>query len=143
MEDLRSLSAKLGGPKEEEKIPNRVGIGLLGLGTHSQRSHLDPLLKVLGNESKLVAAWDPNHELLNSIATKTGMTPSGSEEALWQNPLVEAVIVCSPDRFHMGALRSAVKNNKHALIEKPMAVAGQELVELTGLLQTAAEKKLG
>lgn len=57
---------------------------------------------------------------------------------LLQNPEVEAVVLCVPDRLHAEMTQEALKSGKQVLCEKPMALTMEECEQMR-----AAEKKYG
>jgi predicted dehydrogenase len=121
-----------------------IGIAFSGLGEHGLRSHVQPLLDVEG--AHIVGAYDPAaacHVELAKLAP--GARRYESEQQLLEDPAVQAVIICSPDRFHAPSLAAAVAAGKHVLVEKPLLDElsdDMHLGVLAGVLADARERGL-
>lgn len=113
-----------------------IGIGIIGLGEHAQRSHVDPLEHVEG--AHIVLGADPSEEARAAFAYPA----VESVDELLAHPQVDAVVVCSPDRFHTSALQAAVAAGKHALVEKPLADERADLLRGAMALRTARQSGL-
>lgn len=120
---------------------SRVGVGVIGLGSHAVRSHIEPLSDVAGCE--LVAVCDTNPDTLAAFDPSfTGGRYHNSME-LMADPAVDAVIVCTPDRFHAALLHECVVVcGKHCLVEKPLADSSQDLELVERALRHAARHDL-
>lgn len=112
-------------------------LGIIGLGEHALRSHIDPLEKI--DRARIVGAFDPSEAARTAFAERFPEAQlHESMEDLLADENVDAVVVCSPDRFHAPALIAAVAAGKHALVEKPLADEGGEtLASVAGALQAA------
>ena len=124
-----------------------VRIALIGCGRIAQIAHLPALEKADGIE--LVAVCDPAGDIARAVATRYGVGAAHDDpQRVWDDPLIEAVIVAAPDRFHHALAADALRAGKHVLVEKPLCstvAEARELVELvdrTGLvLQVGAMKR--
>ena len=98
----------------------RLGIGIVGLGAHAQRGHIDHLVEI--ERADIVAVCDPSAEARERqrAAGFTGPAYESLEEMLSEDR-VRALVICSPDSFHAGALARGVAAGKHVLVEKPVA----------------------
>lgn len=122
-------------------MSEQVRIGIVGLGDHAQRSHTDPLAQM--DSASLLAGCDPSPDA-RARARKAGFPGalhSSLEEMLEQNEL-DALVICSPDRFHAQALADGVRAGKHVLVEKPIAAEPEELEVVKNALQEAARAGL-
>ena len=96
-----------------------LGIGVIGIGDHMQRSHL-PYLN--GTDSRLVALCDLDEEALRALSeTYPGVVTTTSEAELLENPEVQLVMIGTPDQFHADSIRRALEAGKHVMCEKPLA----------------------
>lgn len=120
---------------------NRLRIGIVGLGAHAQRSHIDPLASV--DRAQIVAVCDPAPEA-RERQRSSGFAGSvyDSFEEILADETVDAVIICSPDRFHAEALAAAIDHGKHVLVEKPVADRREDLESVRNALTQAAERGL-
>ncbi|GEO14321.1 Gfo/Idh/MocA family protein [Microvirga aerophila] len=62
-----------------------------------------------------------------TVATQLGMRTSSRFEDALEDPDVEAVILCSPHRFHADQIVAAAKAGKHVFCEKPLCTTGAEV----------------
>lgn len=63
-------------------------------------------------------------------------------DGVWSRDGLDLVVVCSPDRFHLGALERAVAAGVHTMVEKPLACDLMELERLNDLLGAAGTTML-
>jgi predicted dehydrogenase len=88
--------------------------------------------------AELVGVFDPDASATaNFQGTPVVVHPSLA--SLLADSSVEAVIICSPDRFHADSLRAAVAAGKHVLVEKPAAADRHDLPTL-GLALIVAKR---
>lgn len=118
-------------------------MGVVGLGSHAQRSHIEPLGVLPGVE--IVAVCDPDEGARRRFVDG-GSHPAAaayrSSEDLLEHDGLDAVIVASPDRFHLETLTACVQAGVHALVEKPLADRRAQLPQLASALMRAAEQGL-
>ncbi|MFY1067213.1 Gfo/Idh/MocA family protein [Enterococcus sp. AD013-P3] len=57
-------------------------------------------------------------------------------QGVLQDPLVEGVLIATPNRFHFAMAKEALLKNKHVLVEKPAAISEDEIMELTNLSES-------
>lgn len=98
----------------------QLGLGIIGTGGIAQNGHM-PALKQVG-EARLVAVSNPRIAKAQAAGAKFGAQFVYADHAdVINHPEVEAVIICSPPKFHMEQTVAAAKAGKHVLCEKPMA----------------------
>lgn len=112
----------------------RLRIGVLGCGPIAQFAHFEAVRKA--KNAELYAICDLADDLRNKMAAihDPKMTYSSYDDML-ADPNVDAVIVATSDQFHVPAALQAVKAGKHVLVEKPLGVTTQEILELRGVLE--------
>lgn len=113
-------------------------IGVLGCGPIAQAAHFEACRRATNAE--LYAICDLADDLRARMAEihRPQMQFATFDEML-ADPDVDAVIVAIADQYHVWAASEALKAGKHVLVEKPMAVAVEEAVDLVAL---AAESGL-
>ena len=112
-------------------------LGLVGCGAIARRAHL-PAFKAAGpDEVDVVAFASRTRSSAEAAAREWG---SGRVEDNWQqlveSPDVDAVDICSPNRYHAEVAVAAAHAGKHVLVEKPMACTIAE----ADAMMTAAEQ---
>lgn len=113
-----------------------VRIGLVGLGDHMIRAHVNHLLPM--QDVLIVGCSDPNdaaYERLTQIVD--GVPRYDTAVALAADSEVDAIMIGSPDWCHLPQLVAAVGMNKHVFCEKPMCSRAEDLELLKDTLEIA------
>jgi len=111
-----------------------VLLGIIGCGGHSEHH-----AKNLGPDVCTYGVWDPDPNAMERI----GCTQKyGSLEALLAEKRIDAVLIGSPDKFHLEQIEMALQAGKHVFCEKPLMVPGESVFHLEALFRYAAEKGL-
>jgi predicted dehydrogenase len=76
--------------------------------------------------ARLVGVADVNLERARAVAAELGVESYPSVEALVSRADLDAVIISSPPRFHLGAIEAAAAAGKHIFCEKPLALTVEE-----------------
>jgi predicted dehydrogenase len=96
-----------------------VGLGFAGLGV-AGKTMLDQLSKVPG--LRLAAVQDANLNLAEQIAEQFASPWHGEQfEDLLAAPSVDAVVICTPNAFHVRQAQAALRAGKQVLVQKPLA----------------------
>lgn len=98
-----------------------IGIGIIGCGTHAQHH-----AKHYGKYFTTVGVWDPSAEAISKVSGKKFSTL----EALLAENKIEAVMIGSPDEFHLDQIEMSLQAGKHVFCEKPLLVPGQDILRL-------------
>ena len=98
-------------------------LGIVGLGMGAGRvipeiAHLPYI--------KLTAGADLRPHALKQFREEFGAQGYQSVEEMCQSPDVDAVYVCTPHNYHCEHTITALKNKKHVIVEKPMALSIEE-----------------
>lgn len=109
---------------------NAFKIGVFGLGSIGLR-HAKNLLH-LGHD---VMAFDPSEDRQNLFVAEGGKT--GSKDAVLDH--ANAIIIASPNQFHLDDLKLCIEHGKHAFVEKPLS---HTLDGLADIEQQAKDKNL-
>jgi predicted dehydrogenase len=102
-------------------------MGVIGCGGIAQHAHLPAIRRNAGAE--LVAVADGFEDLAAKVARRCGLEKSaafGDYHRLLERDDVDAVAVCASTQFHAECAIAALEAGKHVLVEKPMAVTGDE-----------------
>ena len=68
-------------------------------------------------------------------AAKLGVANAVTVEEMVKNPDLDVIHVCTPNTFHAEITELAIKNGKHVICEKPLAVSVTEAQYLTNLAE--------
>jgi len=97
-----------------------VGIGIIGTG--KQGSDHARRIRTLGEQARLVAVHDVHQELAASVAADCGARVAASDQALIDDPEVDAVIVASSTATHVEFVLACIAAGKPVLSEKPLGI---------------------
>jgi hypothetical protein len=107
-----------------------VGVAIAGLG-FGEAVHL-PALRASAT-AEPVALWHPRQERLDQACQQSGLPGSSDFDALLADPRVEAVVIATPPAARFGLAQRALQAGKHLLLEKPVALDGEEAQQLQRL----------
>ena len=101
-------------------MSNRVGIGVVGAGSIGIRGALDHLvLDDVQDMVRLAAVCDPAPGRAEAAAAKYGVARHYlTEDEVFADPDVDAVIICSPIGLHYGQGIKAIEAGKHIHFNK-------------------------
>jgi predicted dehydrogenase len=104
-----------------------IGAGFAGL------SHVDAVRR--GGFADVVALVGPESPRLRASAMAAGVERVEVDpSAVFADPAVGVVHVCTPNRTHAELARAALEAGKHVVVEKPLAMS---VAEATGLVSLA------
>ena len=99
----------------------KVKFGIIGCGKIADCNHVPEILS-LGDKAEIVAMYDKKPGKAKELADKHNLSPKicrSMAEILATD--VDAVVIATPNCFHMPQTLEALKAGKHVLVEKPMA----------------------
>lgn len=108
-----------------------IKVGIVGCGTTIgiAKRHVKGFLQI--QEAKITAMYDILSERAEAYVEEFGLRGSckvcGTLEELY--PLVDAVVICTPNATHSDLAVSALKAGKHVLCEKPFGCNAEECME--------------
>ncbi|HEY3078754.1 MAG TPA: Gfo/Idh/MocA family oxidoreductase [Chloroflexota bacterium] len=109
---------------------DHLGIAVIGLGVG--RRHLEAYRKLDGVE--VVAVATGTDRSADEARDRFGVPFSTTDyRRAIDRPEVDAVSVCSPDRFHAEQAAFALERGKHVLVEKPIATTQEDVARLVEL----------
>lgn len=103
-------------------------IAIVGCGAIAQNRHAPAVAEHPAAE--LYAVCDPVAANADSLAEKYGAKAFYDFDTMLQDQAVDAVIVCTPERFHCTNVVTALAAGKDVLCEKPLAMNPQEGTEI-------------
>jgi predicted dehydrogenase len=105
-------------------VTRTIGVGVIGCGNVTTRSHLPAYLE-RSDRVRVVAVADPAAERRAAASALAGLSPDRAfpdPGPLLALPDVDFVDICAPPRFHLAIASAAAKAGKHILCEKPAAI---------------------
>lgn len=75
---------------------------------------------------ELIGAYDVNQSALNSFCSKYQINAFENPESFITSDKIDAICICLPSGLHYKCAISCIKNKKHVLIEKPIALTVKE-----------------
>ena len=103
-----------------------VKIGILGCGRMGQR-HAEAYAKI--SDANVIAFADVDVQKAGILAEKFHKKSVLISE-LFTDPSIDAISICTPNSLHFENSITALKNGKHVLVEKPMALSLSDCDEM-------------
>lgn len=97
-----------------------VRVGIIGCGRISERRHAPEYFA--NKKAEIVGYYDFAPEKAEALAKRYGGKVYASVDELLSDPSIDAVSVCTANRFHAETSIKALNAGKHVLCEKPMAM---------------------
>jgi UDP-N-acetylglucosamine 3-dehydrogenase len=101
-----------------------IGIGIIGCGSISVARHAPEYSA--RNDCKIIGYYDPKTERAEKLAEKYGGKVFKSLEELLKSKEIDAVSVCTSNKYHAPVTFAALNAGKHVLCEKPIATSLEE-----------------
>lgn len=105
-----------------------IGIGVIGCGSISMFRHVPEYHS--RSDCKLVGYYDPLTHRAKNLADKYGGNVYNSLEEILNDQDIDAVSVCTSNKYHASVTIAALKAGKHVLCEKPMATSEKEALDM-------------
>ena len=105
-----------------------VNIGIIGCGSIAKFRHAPEFSS--NPDSKIAGYFDPKKDRAEELAEKYGGKVYSSLEDMLNDKSVDAVCVCTSNKYHAPITIQALKAGKHVLCEKPMATSIDEAVSM-------------
>ena len=106
-----------------------IGWGFIGTGNYPD-SRLAPAA-ALADDTSIVAAYSRDEQRAQEFASKHGaLAAYTSVEELLADPRVDVVFIATPNHLHASHTKLAAEAGKHVLVEKPMAIAVNDCVDM-------------
>jgi predicted dehydrogenase len=110
-------------------------IGLMGCGVVADYGHIPAILETPGLE--LVSVFDPSSSRAAATAAKFGIPHWFSDQDLFLNSGLEAVVVTSTATAHPENVLGAAKRGLHVLCEKPLALSDADAERMIAAMDQA------
>lgn len=111
-----------------------IRIGILGAGRVTENRYVDVFNNELANAQVAVLA-DPVRAKADKVAAKLGCRAVYSEQGVFSDAAVDAVLICTESGNHLEHARSALLAGKHVIVEKPPAMKPDQVEEMRRLAE--------
>ena len=98
----------------------KVRFGIIGCGVIAA-VHITALAEI--GRAALYGVFDHSPERREAFAAKYGARAYASYAAMLADPAIDAVIICTPSGLHADQAVQALREGKHVVLEKPMALS--------------------
>ena len=116
-------------------MTKRLGVAMIGLGMASL-PHARALL-ALGDRIDVLHAFSPSADRRSAFAEAHGLPVTGTVEAIFDDPRVEAVLVLTPPNTHLDIVARPAAAGKHVLLKKPLEVTTERAEQLVNIADAA------
>jgi predicted dehydrogenase len=117
--------------------PEPLRIGLIGAGGIANGAHI-PAYRALGSQVRLAACADVNLATAERTAAEHGIPGVYADyRDMLARERLDAVSVCTPNKFHAPAAIAALEAGCHVLCEKPPAISAGEARAMAEAAQRA------
>lgn len=114
-------------------------VAIIGAGGIAEGVHL-PNYKKLGEKVELVAVADVVKEKAVAMAQKHGIPHAFDDyKDMFEKVEIDAVSICTPNKFHKPATLAALEAGCHVLCEKPPAMTPEEAGEMAAAAERAGK----
>lgn len=116
-------------------MTEKLGVGIVGLGMASL-PHARGLL-ALSDRIEVLHAFSPSADRRAAFAKAHGLPTTGTIEAIFGDPRVDAVLVLTPPNTHLEIVQMAAAAGKHVLLEKPLEISVERAEQLVAVAEAA------
>lgn len=103
---------------------DKLKLGMIGVGGIAQNRHI-PAFKQLKGTVQIIGVQDINYDLAKQVA-KEHIIPHVFKDYEEMFKEVDAVVICTPNKFHAEISIAALNAGVHVFCEKPMAMNKEE-----------------
>lgn len=111
-------------------MAKQLRVGIVGCGEVAQVVHI-PTLNYLSSLFTVTYLCDVSRQALQFCRSRICgghcVNTTTSVNELCSSEAVDVVIICNPDAFHVPHAILALENNKHVLVEKPLALSYSDI----------------
>ncbi len=128
--DGQALGRRIDNIRAHPSSTDRTRIAVVGAGSYAKLMHL-PFLQSLSSRYHLQAIVSRTGHNAKAAAEQYGANYATTEyEQVLKDPAIDAVLITTRHDLHAPMVLAALKAGKHVLVEKPLALTQDELVEI-------------
>ena len=110
--------------------PNRIRLAVVGAGSFAKGVHL-PNLRKLSDRYHLQAVMSRTGHNATAVAQMFGANYATTDfQQVLADPEIDAVLIATRHHLHAGMTLEALRAGKHVLVEKPLALTPEELMQI-------------
>ena len=112
-----------------------IAVALVG-GAHI---HTPQYVNALKNRKSVMVkyAWDHDAARAEKRAGELGCKTTSDLKAIWSDPDIKAVVICSETTRHHDLVLAAAQAKKHMFVEKPMGINARESFAMASAIEKA------
>jgi predicted dehydrogenase len=101
--------------------------------------HTPGFVKMLANRKdvSVKAVWDPDAQRARESAEKLSSTVVQEPQAIWRDPDIRGVVICSETKLHEQLVLPAAAAGKHLFVEKPLGFAAADAQRMADAITSA------
>ncbi|WP_067619750.1 Gfo/Idh/MocA family protein [Alicyclobacillus acidiphilus] len=120
-------------------MADKLRVGIVGAGGIAQHAHIPNYLKV-SDRVEIVSICDVVLDMAKKTAEKFDIpNVFSSVDEMLAGPELDAVSICTPNKFHKDASIAALRAGCHVLCEKPPAMSVAEAEEMANAAKEAGK----
>lgn len=94
-------------------------------------------LQARSAEFAVTAVWDHDAARAEKAAAELGAVPVANVEAIWGDPAIQAVVICSETNRHQELVMAGAAVGKHLFVEKPLGMAARDAWAMADAIERA------
>lgn len=101
--------------------------------------HTPGFIRMLGERSEISvkSVWDHDAERAARRAEELSAAVVAEAEAIWNDPEIDGVIICSETNLHESLVLKAAQAKKHMFVEKPLGITGRDAYAMAAAIEEA------
>jgi predicted dehydrogenase len=122
-------------PSALAQADKKITLAFVGVAHVHAPSYLEMLIK--RSDVKVKCIWDHDPARAEKCSKGTGLPMAKDAQAIWSDPDIAAVVICSETNRHLELVLAAAKAGKHMFVEKPLGITAKESTEMADAIEKA------
>ncbi len=122
-------------PSAVAQADKQITVAFVGIAHIHTPGYLDLLRK--RKDVKIKCIWDHDAARAEKCSKDTGLPIAKDAQAIWSDPEIAAVVICSETNRHRELVLAAAQARKHMFVEKPMGITAKESAEMADAIEKA------
>ncbi|HEX8605057.1 MAG TPA: oxidoreductase [Pseudoduganella sp.] len=116
--------------QQKDQIMHQYPVGLIGYGLGGSIFHAPMIAAIPGLLLARIASRRTSPDVLQAYP---GVSLDETPQAMFDDPAIALVVVCTPNASHFELARAALRAGKHVVVDKPFVLSSAEGDELVAL----------